>query len=328
MRILLTGCAGFIGWKTGEQLLREGHELVGLDNLNASYPPVLKTWRLRQLETLGDGRSSFVEGDLLDRSLIRELLSKHKPDAVINLAARAGVRASISDPQPYLETNLVAFVGLMEEMCRAGIHKLVHASSSSVYSGQSSPFREEQTVNQPQSPYAASKKASEGMAYSWHHLHGLDVSILRYFTVYGPAGRPDMSPLKFVHRIVQGETIPLYGDGEQLRDFTFVDDIARGTIAALKPVGFEIFNLGGGNQPLSINRMIGLLEAYTGSKAIIDHLPLNPADMHETAADISKASRLLGWSPRVKPEEGLKALADWYLEEQAWLAPELSVYDG
>jgi nucleoside-diphosphate-sugar epimerase len=328
MRILLTGCAGFIGWKTGEQLLQEGHELRGLDNLNASYPPVLKRWRLEQLVGKGRDRFQFIEGDLLDRDLLRRLFRENKPDAVINLAARAGVRASITDPGAYVETNLTGFVGLMEEMLHAGVNKLVHASSSSVYAGQASPFHEEQSVDHPQSPYAASKKASEGMAYAWHHLHKLDVSILRYFTVYGPAGRPDMSPLKFVHRIVQGETIPLYGDGEQQRDFTYVDDIARGTVAALRPTGFEIINLGGGNQPLSINRMISLLEEYTGKQAVIDFQPWNPADMRDTAADISKAGRLLDWAPSVKPEDGLKKLADWYMKEQAWLAPELSVYNG
>lgn len=328
MKVLLTGCAGFIGWKTGEFLLQQGHDVAGLDNLNTYYPPVLKRWRLEQLRQAGHGHFSFVEGDLLDRDLLRRLLHESKPDAVINLAARAGVRPSISDPAPYLETNLIGLVGLMEEMVRAGVGKLVQASSSSVYAGQPAPFREDQPVDQPQSPYAASKKAAEVMAHSWHHLHALDVSILRYFTVYGPAGRPDMTPLKFLHRIVQGHPIPLFGDGGQQRDFTYIDDIARGTIAALRPLGFEIINLGGGNHPLSINHMIRILETQTGKQAVIEPHPWNPADMRDTAADIAKAARLLGWAPEVKPEAGLKALADWYLTEQAWLAPELSVYDG
>jgi nucleoside-diphosphate-sugar epimerase len=328
MRILLTGCAGFIGWKTGEILLREGHDVIGIDNLNDLYPVALKRWRLEQLQQGGRGRFGFVEGDLLDRDLIRRIFHDNKPDAVINLAARAGVRYSIYEPAACVESNVIGVVCLMEEMVRAGVGKLVHASSSSVYAGQPAPFREDQPVDQAQSPYAASKKASEVMAHAWHHLHQLDVSILRFFTVYGPAGRPDMSPLKFVHRIAQGEPIPLFGDGGQQRDFTYIDDIARGTVAALKPVGFEIINLGGGNRPLSINRMIGILETHTGKQAIIDRQPWNPADMRDTAADISKAGQLLGWAPKVKPEAGLKALADWYLKEQAWLAPELSVYDG
>ncbi|NDV62301.1 NAD-dependent epimerase/dehydratase family protein [Puniceicoccales bacterium CK1056] len=328
MRILLTGCAGFIGWKTCEQLLDAGHTITGLDNLNDSYPVALKKWRLGELEKGSQGHFQFVEGDLLDRKLLARLLQDTKPDAVINLAARAGVRASIADPLSYVETNLSGAVGLMEEMCRAGVKKLVHASSSSVYAGQQPPFNEDQPVDRPQSPYAASKKASEILAHAWHDLYQLDVSVLRFFTVYGPGGRPDMSPLKFIHRIVQGETIVLYGNGEQQRDFTFVDDIARGVVASLKPAGFEIINLGGGNEPITINQMIELMEGFVGKKAIIEKQAWNPADMRHTAADITKASRLLNWIPQVKPEVGFKELADWYLKEQAWLAPELSVYNG
>lgn len=328
MRVLLTGCAGFIGWKTGGELLSAGHEVIGLDNLNSAYPVALKRWRLGELEKHAHGGFEFNQGDLMDRELVARLLKDKKPDAVINLAARAGVRASIEDPLSYVETNLGGAVGLMEEMHRAGIRKLVHASSSSVYAGQQPPFREDQPTDQPQSPYAASKKASETMAYSWHHLYGLDISVLRFFTVYGPGGRPDMSPLKFIHRIVQGEKIILYGNGEQERDFTYVDDIARGAVAALKPTGFEIINLGGGNSPVTINRMISLMEAYADKKAIVERQAWNPADMRNTAADISKARRVLDWVPQVKPEQGFRALTDWYLQEQAWLAPELAVYDG
>ncbi len=326
MKVLLTGCAGFVGWKTAELLLEDGDEVVGLDNLNDYYPAALKDWRVNQLKRFK--RFGFVSGDLLDKDTLEALFTEHSFDAVINLAARAGVRPSIANPELYVATNLTAAVGLMEAMVRHGVKKLVQASTSSVYAGQPAPFREDQPVDRPLSPYAASKKAAEVMAYTFHHLHGLDVSVVRYFTVYGPAGRPDMSPLKFTHRIASGKVFPLYGDGEQRRDFTYVDDIARGTIAALKPLGYEILNLGGGNEPLSINSMIHELERHLGREAVIDRQPFNAADMRDTAADINKARNLLGWEPRVSPQDGLKALAQWYQEEAHWLAPALDAYDG
>lgn len=326
MKVFLTGCAGFVGWKTAELLLEAGHEVVGLDNLNDYYPPALKEWRLGRLRELPG--FSFVAGDLGDAALLERLFAAEGFGAVINLAARAGVRPSIARPEIYVETNLSAAVGLMQAMVRHGVGKLVQASTSSVYAGQPAPFREDQCVDRPLSPYAASKKAAEVMAWTFHHLHGLDVSVVRYFTVYGPAGRPDMSPLKFVHRIATGRAFPLYGDGEQRRDFTYIDDIARGTIAALKPLGYEILNLGGGNSPLSINRMIALFEEALGKTAVIERHPFNPADMPDTAADISKARERLEWSPRVGPEEGFHELAAWYQREAVWLAPLLDAYQG
>ena len=316
--ILVTGCAGFVGWKTSELLLNEGHTIIGLDNLNDYYPVALKEWRVGQLRERG-GDFTFIHGELGDTDLLQKLFTDNAFDAVINLAARAGVRPSIEMPQLYVETNLVAMVNLMECMVRHSVKKLVQASTSSVYAGQPAPFREEQPVDRPLSPYAAAKKAAELMAYTFHHLHGLDISVVRYFTVYGPAGRPDMAPLKFTHRIATGKSFPLYGDGEQRRDFTYIDDIASGTIAALKPMGYEIFNLGGGNEPVSINRLIALLESYLGKKAIIDPQPWIPADMRDTAANISKASDMLGWQPMTPPEEGFRKLADWYLQERGWL---------
>ncbi len=319
MNIFLTGCAGFVGWKTGEQLLKAGHRVVGLDNMNDYYSPALKQWRVRQLRQIDGENFRFVEGDLGSGDVLAQLFAEESFDAVINLAARAGVRPSIESPQLYVETNLMAAIGLMEVMVANKVKKLVLASTSSVYAGQPAPFREDQPVDRPLSPYAASKKAAEVMAYTFHHLHGLDVSVVRYFTVYGPAGRPDMSPLKFAHRIAREESFPLYGDGEQRRDFTYIDDIASGTIAALKPVGYEIINLGGGNDPVTINRMIALLEESLGKKAKIKKHPFNPADMPETAADISKARRLLDWEPQTPPETGFRKLADWYLQEEDWL---------
>ena len=309
MKILLTGCAGFVGWKTGELLLRGGHTVIGLDNLNDYYPVELKNWRVRQLQELGGDAFRFIEGELGDTALLDSVFTEQAPEAVINLAARAGVRPSIEQPELYLETNLASLVALMDCMVRHGVVKLVLASTSSVYAGQPAPFREDQPVDRPLSPFAATKKAA----------------VVRYFTVYGPAGRPDMSPLKFVHRIASEKPFPLYGDGGQRRDFTYIDDIASGTIAALKPLGYEIINLGGGNEPVSINRMIALIEQFTGKKALIEQQASNPADMRDTAADISKARRLLGWEPETPPEAGFKALAEWYQQEAGWLAPVLDL---
>lgn len=328
MNILVTGCAGFVGWKTCHLLLAAGHRVVGLDDVNTYYPPGLKEWRLRELQARAPGRFTFQRGDVLDTELLETMFSAEAPEAVINLAARAGVRPSIENPDLYVRTNVLGVNALVAVMVRHGVRKLVQASTSSVYAGQPSPFVETQPVDQPLSPYAASKKASELMAYTAHHLHGLDVSVVRYFTVYGPAGRPDMSPLKFVHRIARGEPFPLYGDGEQSRDFTYIDDIASGTVAALKPLGYEIINLGGGNAPVTINTMIGIMESCLGKKAVIDRQPFNPADMKETSADITKARSLLGWEPQTPPEAGFKALVSWYLEEEKWLAPLLENYQG
>lgn len=196
---------------------------------------------------------------------------------------------------------------------------MVLASTSSLYAGQPMPFREDLPVNTPISPYAASKKAAEMLAYSYHYLYGLDVSVVRYFTVFGPAGRPDMSIFRFIKWIDEGTPIELFGDGSQARDFTYVDDIARGTIAAVKPVGYEIINLGGGNNPISINEVIAFIETALGKQAAIQRKPFHRADMKQTYADISKAGHLLGWSPEVAPHEGFARTVRWYRENASWL---------
>lgn len=318
-RILLTGAAGFVGWKTAELLLVKGCSVTGVDNLNDYYDPRLKQWRLeniRQLVASGavEGAWEFRQLDIEDRAAVDELIAKGSFDAVINLAARAGVRASIEDPYVYFRTNADGSVNLLEAMRRNGVGKYVLASTSSLYAGQPIPFREDLPVNTPISPYAASKKAAEVAAFTWHHLYGIDVSICRYFTVYGPAGRPDMSPLRFLKWIDKGEPIQLYGDGTQRRDFTYIDDIADGTVRALKPLGYEVLNLGGGAEPVSINAMIAAFEKRLGKKALIDYLPFNKADMMETQADNRKARELLGWQPTVTAEDGFAATADWYLK--------------
>ncbi|MCC5840577.1 MAG: SDR family NAD(P)-dependent oxidoreductase [Opitutales bacterium] len=317
MNILLTGAAGFIGWRTAEFLLDRGHTVVGIDNLNDYYDVRLKHWRRAEIEN--HPACHFFELDIEDRARLEALFDAHSFDAVINLSARAGVRYSMENPHVYLTTNVMGTLHLLEAMRLYGVKKLVLASTSSLYAGQTMPFHEGLPVNTPISPYAASKKAAEVMAYTYHHLYQIDVSVVRYFTVYGPAGRPDMSPLRFLRWIDDGTPITLYGDGTQTRDFTYIDDIAVGTIAALRPLGYEIINLGGGRAPVSINDMIRAFEKALGKTARIDHQPFHAADMKDTSADISKARRLLGWEPIVGPPEGFRRTAEWYLTHRDWL---------
>ena len=249
---------------------------------------------------------------------MQPLFEENQFDAVVNLAARAGVRYSMENPHVYMTTNAHGSLNLLELMREFDVKKYVLASTSSLYAGQQMPFVESLAVNTPISPYAASKKAAEVMAYSYHFLFGIDVSVVRYFTVYGPAGRPDMSIFRFIQWIDQGVPIELFGDGSQSRDFTYVDDIASGTIAALKPVGYEIINLGGGNQPISMNTVIATLEDLLGKKAKINYRDFHKADLKSTWADISKANNLLGWEPKISLQEGLENSVKWYVDHQPW----------
>lgn len=314
---LVTGAAGFIGWKTAELLLDQGHEVVGIDNLNHYYDTRIKTHRLEKLR--GREAFAFFEVDVEDLDGLRRLFESQSFEAVLNLAARAGVRASMEDPFVYLQTNATGTLNLLELMRTHEVKKLVLASTSSLYAGQAMPFVETLPVNTPISPYAASKKAAEVMAYTYHYLYHVDVSITRFFTVYGPAGRPDMSVFRFIRWIDEGTPITLYGDGSQARDFTYVDDIADGVIRALRPVGYEIFNLGGGADPISITRMIEMLEELLGKKAIIDQQPFHQADMKVTWANVEKAREQLGWEVQVPFEEGLRRTVTWYQENRSWL---------
>jgi len=229
------------------------------------------------------------------------------------------VRYSMENPFVYMTTNAMGTLNIIDCMRRHGVKKHVMASTSSLYAGQKMPFIETLPVNTPLSPYAASKKAAELMAYSYHKLYGLDSTIVRYFTVFGPAGRPDMSIFRFIKWIMDGKPIELFGDGSQSRDFTYVEDIARGTIAAMKPVGYEIVNLGGGRNPITLNAVIEFIENALGKKAQIHHKPFHIADIAETWADITKAGQLLGWQPEVSPEEGFQKSVDWALEHSDWL---------
>ncbi len=313
---LVTGVAGFIASRVAQMLLEEGHQVVGVDSMNDSCDVRIKQWRVAQLRP--QPRFTFLEGNICDRAAMASLFGAHTFDGVINLAARAGVRYSVENPWIYYETNVTGALVLLE-LCREhGIRKFVHASSSSVYGdGVDLPYSEDQPTDHPLSPYAASKKASEALCHAYYHLHHIDITVFRYFTVYGPAGRPDMSPLRFVQWIAEGVPLTIYGDGTQSRDFTFVDDIARGTIAGLRPVGFEVVNLGS-DTPVVLLDMIRTLERQLGKPAHLEFQERHRSDVEATWADISKAKRLLDWQPQVSFEAGMQALVSWYQTHREW----------
>jgi len=312
-KVLLTGAAGFIGFQTAKILLQEGYFVVGVDNLNDYYDVRLKEYRLK---LISDPNFVFKKIDIENKSELEQLFEEYKFDSVINLAARAGVRYSMENPDIYMSTNAQGTLNILSLMQKHNVKKLVLASTSSLYAGQDMPFLENLPVNTPISPYAASKKAAEVMAYTFHYLYGLDVSVVRYFTVYGPAGRPDMSVFRFIRWIDEGKKIELFGDGSQSRDFTYVTDIAMGTVRALKNVGYEIINLGGGNNPISMNKVIEMIEKELGKKALINNKPFHIADVNSTWANIDKAKILLDWSPQVGLEAGIKKSIQWYLENR------------
>lgn len=317
MHVLVTGAAGFIASRVVDLLLEAAHTVTGLDNLNDAYDVRLKDWRLRRL--LGRPGFQFHKADIAHLPALDELWANQPAfDGVINLAARAGVRQSVENPWIYYDTNVTGTLNLLELCRRHGVRKFVLASTSSLYGAHNPmPYREDADTSRPLSPYAASKKAAETLCFTYHYLYGLDVTVLRYFTVYGPAGRPDMSLFRFVQKVSEGRPITVFGDGSQSRDFTFVDDIARGTVAALRPVGYDTINLGS-DQPVVLNDAIALVERLTGRSALAEHRPAHPADVNATWADIKRAGQVLGWEPRVSFEAGVKALVDWYQAERAW----------
>jgi len=314
-RYLVTGAAGFIGARVAELLLEAGHHVTGVDNMNASYDVRMKEYRLGLLENRE--WFSFSRLDIAERKGM-DKLSAESFDGVIHLAARAGVRDSVQDPWAYVDANMTGTLNMLE-LCRTqNVPKLVLASTSSVYgAGAPLPTPESADSNRPLQPYAATKKGAEAMAHAYHYLNRLDVTVVVYFTVYGPAGRPNMSMFRFVQAITEGYPIKIYGDGEQTRGFTYVDDIAQGTVLALKPVGYEVVNLGG-HESISINELISLFETATKKKAIIEYLPMDKADMLASWADVSKAGALLGWKPQIDLEEGVRRLVAWYNAERSW----------
>jgi len=330
-RYLVTGCAGFIASKVSQLLLDAGHLVVGVDNLNDAYDPRLKQWRLAQLAPQANFR--FHHLDITDRGALQRRfeadarseessgIDEAPYSAVFNLAARAGVRPSVENPWIYYQANAEGTLNLLDLCRRFGVGKFILASTSSLYGSHNPvPYREDADTNRPLSPYAASKKAAETLAYTYHHLHGLDVTVFRYFTVYGPAGRPDMSVFRFIRRIAEGEPIVRFGDGSQSRDFTYVDDIARGTVAGLAPAGYEVVNLGG-DRPVKLSAVIDQIAQLVGREPIIEARPMHPADVPATWADVSKARRLFDWAPEVGIEEGLRRSVEWYRENRQEVLP-------
>ena len=320
MRILLTGCAGFIGSRVAALLLYAGHDVHGLDALDTSRHSRLQEWRLAPL--LQHPRFRFHRANISDamelRSLFERLSQSGKLSAVLNLAALAGVRGSVENPRKYYEVNVLGALNLLE-LCQAYCApKFILASTSSVYgTGIDGPVSEAADSSRPLSPYAASKKAAETLLYSYHHLHGIDAVALRYFTVYGPGGRPDMSVFRFIKAVAEDTPITVYGDGTQQRDFTYVDDIARGTVAALEVKGYEAVNLGYGS-PVALNYVIGLIEKEVGKEARIQHEERHLADPMVTWADVSRAHELLGWTPATGIEDGIRRTVEWYLANRDW----------
>ena len=311
--ILVTGCAGFIGWKVSQQLLGMNKNVIGVDNMNNYYDPALKKWRLDSLKK--NPGFSFNKVDIGNYKKLKKVFEENKVDAVINLAARAGVRASVEDPWVYLDTNTKGTLNLLECSKDHKVKKFVLASTSSLYASLDMPFKESSRTDTPLAPYSATKKGAEAICHAYHYLYGIDISILRYFTVYGPAGRPDMSIFKFLRSMDNGKPIPLYGDGSQTRDFTYIDDIADGTIRSLRPAGFEIFNLGS-DHPVKLNYVIGLLEKFLGKKAMIKRYKLHPADVTATWANIDKAKKVLGWKPTMPLETGIEKTVKWFVENR------------
>ncbi len=313
---LVTGCAGFIASKVSELLMNEGHTVFGIDNMNDAYDVQMKTYRLNILKQ--NNKFRFKRLDISDKNSILSIDGTF--DAIINLAARAGVRASVEDPWVYVNTNMIGTLNLLELARILEIPKFILASTSSIYGNDASyPTPETDQSDYPLQPYAASKKGAEAMCHAYHYLHGIDVSIVRYFTVYGPAGRPDMVMFRFNQWISEEQTLRVNGDGNQTRGFTFIDDIARGTICALKPVGYEIFNLGG-HETMSINELIETMEDLIGIKSVVEHHPFHIADMKRNQADISKARALLGWEPLVGLSEGISRMIEWYNRERSWVS--------
>lgn len=332
MTVLVTGSAGFIGFHTARRLLERGEEVVGLDNLNAYYDPSLKAARLAILEKLPGYR--HVRTDLADRDGVARLFEEVRPDGVVNLAAQAGVRYSLDNPAAYVDANIVGFLNILEG-CRAVQPKhLVYASTSSVYGANGKlPFNVHDSVNHPITLYAATKIANEAMAHAYAHLFRIPCTGLRFFTVYGPWGRPDMSPIKFLSAILEGRPIDVYGQGRMGRDFTYVDDIVDGVIAALDHPAepdpawdpkapdpatsgvapWRVYNLGAG-RPVDLMRYIEVFEEKLGKKALLNMMPMQPGDVTNTEADVEATRRDLGYAPKVAIEEGVSRFVDWYLE--------------
>jgi len=316
-KYLVTGAAGFIARRLIEELINRGDQVVGIDNINDAYDVRIKLWRLDQLNRLE--KFTFIKDDICRQEMFADLQREHPHfDAVFHLAARAGVRQAVEIPRVFLETNANGTLNVLEWCRNTGVKKIIMASTSSIY-GANPPLPTPETADSshPLQIYAASKKAAEVMAHVYHHLFGLDVTLFRFFTVYGPAGRPDMVMFRFTQWVAEGKPVIVTGDGNQMRGFTYVDDIVQGLIAGLRPLGYEIINLGG-HETITINELLSKIEGRLGKKAIVNFIEKNPADVDANWADVHKAKQLLHWTPVVSLDEGITNLVDWYLEQRAW----------
>lgn len=324
-KVLVTGGAGFIGSSVAEHLLERGDDVVIIDELNDYYDVTIKESNLKLLtDTYGTDRVKVYRGDICDEELMTTLFENEKPEWVCHMAARAGVRPSIQDPFIYIHSNIKGTTLLMELCHRFGVKNFVFASSSSVYGGSKSTFfSEDEVVDNPVSPYAATKKACELLAYTYQHLYKLNVTGLRFFTVYGPRGRPDMAPFKFIDRVSRGVQIQQFGDGSSSRDYTYISDIVDGVVRAIdRPYQYQIFNIGKGSGT-SLKEFIDLVQKHTGKTANIKVLPDQPGDVPYTCADVSKAEHMLGYRSTIEFEEGIRRTAKWY--QQAYSEKTLQV---
>jgi len=314
MRVLVTGGAGFIGSHVMDRLLARGDTVVVLDEMNDYYDPAIKERNIAP--ALESPSMTFVRGDIRDAKLLEDVFSEHDPDVVVHLAARAGVRPSLDQPTLYEDVNCRGTLNILECVRKHGIRRFVFASSSSVYGNvKEIPFSEDARVDRPVSPYAATKAAAELYCHSYHHLYGISVTALRFFTVYGPRGRPDMAIAKFTALIDRGEPIPFFGDGTMARDFTFFSDIVDGVEAAIdRDLGFEIVNLGE-SRTTTLSELVEIIEKHVGKKAVLNKLPVQPGDVRLTCADVSKARRLLDYSPSTTVDEGVERYVAWYREQ-------------
>jgi UDP-glucuronate 4-epimerase len=316
-KVLITGGAGFIGSHVAEYLLDRGDDVVIVDEMNDYYDVRIKETNLKSLlEKYGPDKVKVYRGDICDEEFISQVFENERPKWVCHMAARAGVRPSIQDPFVYIHSNIRGTTQLMELSCKYGVQNFCFASSSSVYGGSASVyFSEEECVDNPVSPYAATKKACELLSYTYHHLYKLNVSALRFFTVYGPRGRPDMAPFKFIDRISRGLQVQQFGDGSSSRDYTYIDDIVDGVVRALdRPHPYEVFNLGKGSGT-SLKEFLDLVQKYTEKEALIKVMPDQPGDVPYTCADICKAKEMLGYNAKVSFDEGIKRTVEWYRDE-------------
>ena len=318
-KVILTGAAGFIGSHLAKRLLETGAEVVGLDNINDYYDVNLKYHRLSELEKY-EG-FTFIRCDISQKDELNRIFEEHRADVVVNLAAQAGVRYSIENPQVYIDSNVIGFFNILEACRNYPVKHLVYASSSSVYGNSDKiPFSVDDRVDNPISLYAATKKSNELMAYTYSHLFGIPATGLRFFTVYGPAGRPDMAYFSFTKKILAGEPIKLFNYGELERDFTYIDDIVEGIMNIIPSVPEEkngarakVYNIGN-NKPVALKEFVAALEEAIGVKAKIEYLPMQPGDVYRTYADISELEKDFGFKPQTDIRTGLKRFAEWYKE--------------